>query len=151
MKDNKIQFFGGRGYRWRCCLSEEYAAVCQSILLFGLEYEYCIDGWWEGGFPEKECQKACPEQWLDVQHNDHPPPLQNYSLHVADTPTCHGSKICEDSAFSCWFYDTEGGIYTGSAIIRFPLDSFFSRYRFLSFTYGRIVLQYNRSFVVLDI
>ena len=25
----------------------------------------------------------------NVQHNDHPPPLQNYNLHVADMSTCH--------------------------------------------------------------
>ena len=93
MKDNKIQFFGGRG------AIDEGVAFQKSTQRFA--NPYCYSGlnksiaWRDderGGFPEKECQKACPEQWLDVQHNDHPPPLQNYSLHVADMPTCHGSK-----------------------------------------------------------
>ena len=74
--------------------------------------------------------------------------------------------ICEDSAFSCWFYDTsvlewyhdsdgnddsvrEGGIYTGSAIIHFALVPVIGRYTLLSS--GRVVLQdQNQNFVVLD-
>jgi hypothetical protein len=41
---------------------------------------------------EESVRKHALNNRLDVQHNDHPPPLRNYSLRVVDMLTCHGSK-----------------------------------------------------------